>query len=87
LLFPDKEPFHSRFCFYDEARQLQLTDVLEMHYLELPKFELQEPPTSFETWLYTLKYSDVYLDSGNPMPKFMQEEEGVVMAIDSMRKA
>jgi hypothetical protein len=37
--------------------------------------------------LYALKYSGEFLQADQPIPAFMQEQEGVAMAINSMRKA
>ena len=67
-----------------------LTDVLELHYIELPKFRPEKPHhlrSPFEKWLYVLKFSDIYVTGDQTLPENLQEEEGISMAIDSLRKA
>jgi predicted transposase/invertase (TIGR01784 family) len=86
-LFPKCPALHTHFRMTDTKQDLFLPDLFELHYLELPKLELTEPTTPFETWLYTLKHSDEFADGERVLPKFMQTEEGIIMAIESMRKA
>lgn len=68
-----------------------LSDILELHYIELRKFsifELGNLRSSFEKWLYALKFSPNYLDpEGDPLPNVLKQEEGIQMAIESMQKA
>ena len=88
VLFPGSSELHSRFTLWEEAQQQRLTDDLELHYIELPKFTPDKPKsvqTKFEKWLYLLKFSDLYHD--RELPENIKDEEGIQMAIDSMRKA
>jgi predicted transposase/invertase (TIGR01784 family) len=67
-----------------------LSDILELHYIELRKFRPRKPQqlrTRFERWLYLLKFSDNYAGGEAALPDNLMEEEGIAMAIDSMRKA
>ncbi len=88
VLFPDSEQLHSTFTLWDRSQNRQLTDDLELHYIELPKFAPDKPRsvrTRFEKWLYVLKFSDLY--HTRELPENLKDEEGIQMAIDSMRKA
>ena len=88
VLFPEREPLHSTFTLWEQSQEFRLTDDLELHYIELPKFTPDKPKsvrTRFEKWLYVLKFSDLY--HTRELPDNIKDEEGVQMAIDSMRKA
>ena len=88
VLFPDSEQLHSTFTLGECHENRQLTDDLELHYIELPKFTPDKPKsvqTRFEKWLYVLKFSDLY--HTRELPENLKDEEGIQMAIDSMRKA
>lgn len=87
-LFPNTEELHSKFVMWDRQQDFALCDDLELHYLELKKFSPNKPEqlrTRFEKWLYLLKFADLY--DTNELPTILAEEEGMTMAIDSMRKA
>ncbi|MCW5871690.1 MAG: PD-(D/E)XK nuclease family transposase, partial [Candidatus Eremiobacteraeota bacterium] len=64
--------------------------VLELHYVELRKFKLSKPQelrTRFERWLYFLKFADLYGPEGTVLPENLVQEEGIAMALESMRRA
>ena len=89
-LFDHTPDLHSTFHFYDVVHQHRLTNFLEIHYIELSKFQQKLPnelKSQFEKWLYLLKFGERFRLDDEPIPKELQEEEGIVMAIDSMRKA
>ena len=90
VLFPDLADLHSMYRFYDQVHQRELSDVLEIHYLELVKFrgeKLHGLRTPFEKWLHVLKFAKLYESDKEPLPELLQEEEGIPMALDAMRKA
>jgi len=67
-----------------------LLDLLELHYIELRKFSPSKPQelrTRFERWLYFLKFADLYNVDEPSLPTTLAQEEGIPMAINSMRKA
>lgn len=67
-----------------------LSDVLDLHYLELKKFKLAKPQelrTRFERWLYFLKFADIYGPEDTVLPDNLAQEEGIAMALESMRRA
>ena len=87
-LFPESTDLHSKFHLWDREQDFKLADDLELHYLELPKFTPHKPQqlkSRFEKWLYLLKFADLY--HNRDLPENLLEEEGIQMAIDSMRKA
>ncbi|MEW6283242.1 MAG: Rpn family recombination-promoting nuclease/putative transposase [Candidatus Eremiobacterota bacterium] len=67
-----------------------MTDILELHFIELPKFRRDKPHelrTPFEKWLHVLKFGELYEEALGPIPEALTQEEGIEMALDSMRKA
>ncbi|MBI4861011.1 MAG: Rpn family recombination-promoting nuclease/putative transposase [Candidatus Riflebacteria bacterium] len=60
-LFPDLEDLHSTYRFYDPVHRRELSDVLEIHFIELVKFNQDKPQTlrsPFEKWLHILKFGE-----------------------------
>ena len=89
-LLPDTEAVHSTFLLREKNSGYLLSDVLELHYVELRKFKPAKPQelrTRFERWLYFLKFADLYGPEDILLPDNLQQEEGIVMALESMRRA
>jgi predicted transposase/invertase (TIGR01784 family) len=89
-LFPEIADLHSRYRFYDVEHGRELSDVLELHYIELPKFNRDKPQelrTPFEKWLHVLKFGDFYEAGGEELPETLKKEEGIAMAVNEMRRA
>lgn len=89
-LLPDTEEVHSTFLLREKNSGYILSDVLELHYVELRKFKPAKPQelrTRFERWLYFLKFADLYGPEEIDLPDNLQQEEGIVMALESMRRA
>lgn len=66
-----------------------LTDILEYHFVELPKFKKDKPKhlqTRFEKWLHLLKFSDLYKGI-DELPEELKEEEGIAEVIERMNNA
>ena len=90
MLFPDLDDFHSIFTMSDLRYSHQLTDILQMHYLEIPKLQIDKKPgqrTPLERWLRFFKFSPAYEQGVEPLPPDLMEEEGIAMALDAMRRA
>ncbi|MBI3926659.1 MAG: PD-(D/E)XK nuclease family transposase [Armatimonadetes bacterium] len=90
VLFSDLEDLHSTYRFYDTDHQRELTDILELHFIELAKFRRDKPHelrTPFEKWLHVLKFGELYESGLAPVPEALRQEEGIEMALESMRKA
>ena len=63
---------------------------MEIHYFELRKFRQDKPHglrTPFEKWLHVLRFGDIYDVGGSELPKSLNEEEGIAMALNEMRRA
>ncbi|MFN8611337.1 MAG: Rpn family recombination-promoting nuclease/putative transposase [Vulcanimicrobiota bacterium] len=89
-LLPDTEEVHSTFLLREKNSGYVLSDVLELHYVELRKFKPAKPQelrTRFERWLYFLKFADLYGPEDIDLPDNLQQEEGIVMALESLRRA
>ncbi len=91
LLFKTNDRLHNIFHFRETESAELLTDIIELHYIELKKFSLSKPHhlrTSFEKWLYFLKFSELYIQpDGESVPDILMEEEGIPMAMESLQKA
>ena len=75
---------------HDPQHDRQLTDILELHFIELTKFQRDKPRdlrTPFEKWLHALKFGELYQEGMEPIPEVLAEEEGLEMALEAMRKA
>ncbi|MBT9584090.1 Rpn family recombination-promoting nuclease/putative transposase [bacterium] len=89
-LFEDRTDLHSTYRLYDTQHSHELTDVLEIHYLELSKFDqykLHGDRTPLEKWLHILKFGEIYERGLEPLPQQLASEEGIVMALDAMKRA
>jgi len=68
----------------------ELTDLKELHFVELPKYTEEKPRermTKFEKWLYVLKFGELYKDDPASLPEELKKEEGIVMAVEKMHEA
>ena len=82
--------FGSKDRLWEPTLNVPLLDLLELHYIELRKFspaKPQELQTRFERWLYLLKFADLFNVDNPALPEALAQEEGIPMAVDSMRKA
>jgi predicted transposase/invertase (TIGR01784 family) len=90
VLFTDTSELHNTYRLKNIMSHSELTDLLELHFIELVKFDVHkahELRTPFEKWLHILKFSELYGDMLGPIPVELKEEEGIAMAIDAYRKA
>lgn len=90
LIFPDDKTLHHTYVLKERSTSSPFLDMLELHYIELGKFSLHKAHslrTPFEKWLYILKFSELYSEPGTALPENLQEEAGIIMAIETMRKA
>ena len=89
-LFEDVEDIHSIYTVYDEEHRRRLSDILQLHFIELPKFKKDKPHalrSPFEKWLHILRFAQVYEEGDLPVPQELKEEEGIEMAIGAMKDA
>jgi predicted transposase/invertase (TIGR01784 family) len=59
ILFPQVPAYHLRFRLLETSHHVLLTDALEFHVLELPKFTktTEELTSILDTWLYFLRHA------------------------------
>jgi predicted transposase/invertase (TIGR01784 family) len=89
LLFPGFSGLHSRFSYRECEEGFTLSDIKELHFLELPKFHgesVESLSTSLEKWLHVLIFSLKYANIRVEIPASLSAEEGIEMAIDAYRK-
>jgi predicted transposase/invertase (TIGR01784 family) len=85
----DEEEMHTICRLENISTHRELTDILELHFIELSKInklkprELQSP---FERWLHFLKFGEYYVDEEAPLPRELKEEEGIEMALDAYKE-
>jgi predicted transposase/invertase (TIGR01784 family) len=85
----DEEEMHTIHRLENISTHRELTDVIELHFIELWKFstlkprELQSP---FERWLHFLKFGEYYADEEAQLPRELKEEEGIEMALDAYKE-
>lgn len=90
VLFKDLEALHSTYRMREMATGRPLTDVLELHFIELSKFKGDRPQelrTPFEKWLHVLKFGELYGDRLESIPEELKDEEGIVPALEQLRRA
>jgi len=90
VVFPDQADLHSTYRMHDRRIDRELTDILELHFIELVKFRRDKPHelrTPFEKWLHVLKFGELYGEGPDLVPQALRQEEGIEMALDSMRRA
>ncbi|MGV8119703.1 MAG: Rpn family recombination-promoting nuclease/putative transposase [Candidatus Xenobiia bacterium LiM19] len=89
LLFPGYSGIHSRFQYRELVDGFVLSDIKELHFLELPRFSGESVTrllTSLDKWLHLLKFSLKYANIKVEIPIELKAEEGIEMAIKAYRK-
>jgi predicted transposase/invertase (TIGR01784 family) len=85
VLFPDTKDYHLRFRLLEARGHFALTDDLEFHVLELPKFTktLTELHTDLDIWLYFLRHAEM-MDT-EAIPAELQRQPLMVQAMKELR--
>ncbi|MFN8578121.1 MAG: Rpn family recombination-promoting nuclease/putative transposase [Candidatus Sericytochromatia bacterium] len=89
-LLENESDIHNIYRYLNIKSKNELTDIKEIHFIELPKFiekSVNNLKTRFELWLYALKYGENYVYDIDNIPNKLKEEEGIVMALGEMLKA
>jgi len=90
VLLEHENELHNTYRYGNIITGSELTDIKELHFVELPKFRKEKPRqlmTRFEKWLYILKYGEKYTSNPHNLPETLKAEEEIVMAIRKMREA
>jgi predicted transposase/invertase (TIGR01784 family) len=90
VLLEEEKELHNvcRYVILQSGREL--TDLKELHFVELPKYTEKKPRermTKFEKWLYVLKFGELYKDDPATLPAVLRKEEEIVMAVEKMHEA
>ena len=89
-LFPGLPELRHVFGWRNLATGRELTDAQELHFFELAKFDRRRPArlrTRLEKWLHILKYGEECVDSEKRIAPALLSEEGIAMAIKTLRAA
>ncbi len=81
---------HNIYRYLNIKSKQELTDIKEIHFIELPKFKEDKPKkmqSRFEKWLHILKIGEMYADNIDNLPEELKEEEEIVMALQEMVRA
>jgi predicted transposase/invertase (TIGR01784 family) len=90
ILLCDEFDLHNIYRYGNIKSGRVLSDIKEIHFIELPKFVKDKPRqlmTKFEKWLYVLKFGEHYTDDPERLPDVLKVEEEIVMAIRKMGEA
>ncbi len=90
ILLATEGDLHNIYRYANIKSGKELTELKEMHFVELPKFQKEKPRklmTKFEKWLYALKFGELHADKPDTLPDQLRSEEEIVMALHEMKKA
>ncbi len=85
----DESDLYNIYRFLNIKSKKELTDLTEIQFIELPKFQRDKPRKDmslFEKWLLALKFGERYVIENN-IPDELKEEEEIVMALQEMVRA
>ncbi|NLO18434.1 MAG: Rpn family recombination-promoting nuclease/putative transposase, partial [Ignavibacteria bacterium] len=86
-LFPDLKDYHNIFRYKNVKTGDELTDIKELHFIELRKFSKALNKTNdLSKWIFTINESSKLIKL-NELPKQLIGEEAIQMALDAMKKA
>ncbi|OQA75267.1 MAG: PD-(D/E)XK nuclease family transposase [bacterium ADurb.Bin243] len=83
------DELHNVYKMINEKTKTELTDIFELHFVEMTKFKIDKPRslrTRFEKWLHVLKFGDAMYGGENGLPEELLTEEGIIMAFEEMKK-
>ena len=90
VFFPAYEELHNHYAFHNIRTLDYLSDLIELHFIELAKFKQTKPPllcSPFEKWLYALKFGDHFKKESDMIPKELLSEDGIEEALNTMQYA
>ena len=89
-LLKKEADLHNIYRYLNIKSKQELTDIKELHFIELPKYKEDKPKkeqSKFEKWLHVLKFGELYADNLDDLPDELKEEEEIVMALQEMVRA
>ncbi|MEQ8172267.1 MAG: Rpn family recombination-promoting nuclease/putative transposase [Candidatus Eremiobacterota bacterium] len=90
ILLKEERELHNIYRYLNVKSKRELTDVKELHFIELPKFKKDKPKklqSRFERWLHVLKFGEIYAEDIDNLPEELKAEEEIVMALQEMVRA
>ena len=87
-LFPSNTKLQNRFRLKETEDNFELTDVLELIFLEMGKLDETKPiaqMSALERWTYFLKYADDESKQAH-LQDILQESEGIHMAMEILKE-
>ncbi|HPZ07803.1 MAG TPA: Rpn family recombination-promoting nuclease/putative transposase [Candidatus Eremiobacteraeota bacterium] len=90
ILFKEEKELHNIYRYLNIKSKKELSDIKELHFIELPKFKKdksKKKQSRFEKWLHVLKFGEIYADDIDNLPDELKEEEEIVMALQEMVRA
>jgi predicted transposase/invertase (TIGR01784 family) len=84
VLFPQVPEYHLQFRLGEVRHQIPLTEDIEFHVIELPKFTKAEEALAddLDNWLYFLKHAEK-MDTGS-LPTFIQRRPHLLRALGEL---
>jgi len=89
-LLKKEKALHNIYRYLNLKSRNELTDIKELHFIELTKFKKNKPKklqNRLEKWLHILKIGETYADDIDNLPEELKEEEEIVMALQEMVRA
>jgi len=87
VMFDGLDRFQSAFQFREKDTGLLLPDLMELHFVELPKFRTRPRrlQTRLEKWLHIIRFGEMYAGS-KPLPDDLQSDKELVMAVKELKR-
>ncbi len=87
-LFGDEKPVHNIFRLLNVKSHRELADIVEYHFIELPKYKDNENiKETMNKWLFAMKNSERYIHDPDKLPDSIKKEAMIMRAIQKMKKA
>ncbi len=85
VLFPQVPDYHLRFRLLEETHHFPLTEDMEFHILELPKFTKSEAQLTngLDIWLYFLRHAAM-MDT-EALPALLRQQPLIARAVEELR--
>ena len=87
VMFDGYDQFQSAFQFQEKTTGLVLPDLMELHFVELPKFKTKPRglQTRLEKWLDIIKFGERYAKAKS-LPDELQSDEIIVKAFKELER-
>lgn len=87
IMFDGHDRLQSSYGFLDTVSGEVLPDLMELHFIELPKYRDRPRAlrTKLEKWLYLLRFGEMFV-AGAQVPEDLAAEKELAMAINELRR-